>query len=523
MSVALSMRRGLVLGAMAAVVYDSSVGDKKIPRTCRVYYNGFKTLVDYKFFYDPEKLHDIHLRTAQRLYDVCTKNGGLYIKFGQAVSSMNHVLPLEYRKILHGLQDKAPSVPYEDVEKIFREEFNGKTPGDLFVSFEKEPIASASIAQVHRAVTRDGERVAVKVQKPYIRPQFPYDIWGFKVTCSVLEWAFDLPMVWITKTSEYHLRKECDFRNEADYGERAAKDLQELDAKRYYVPKVRRDLSSSRILTAEWIDGAKFTDREVIEGDYGFDVGKITQAMVECIAYQIFVCGFTHADPHPGNLIVRPQPGNPRDFQLVLIDHGLYVESSETFRREYCELWKAIFELDSAVYGRICESWGVADSDLFASLQLMRPFTPSKGVHQSKPTRAEMAEMQMKAKERIKHLLADTEKVPRELVFVGRAMNYVRANNKDMGSPVNRISVMVKYAVKGLNKDGSVTMGWIQRVTFNLRLLAISVLYHAAQFYRSVNHVVFGVETGGYEEMIDAAMKNSFEREFGVEIEEDIG
>jgi aarF domain-containing kinase len=136
---------------------------------------------------------------------------------------MNHVLPPQYLRLFQSLQDKAPTVDYEDIELIFRQEFNGRTPHEVsplssplslsfsfsfsflplfsfivqvFARFDPEPIASASIAQVHRAWLSDGTPVAVKVQKPYIRPQMKWDLLCYRVLVWCLDYAFDLPMYW---------------------------------------------------------------------------------------------------------------------------------------------------------------------------------------------------------------------------------------------------------------------------------------------------------------------------------------
>jgi aarF domain-containing kinase len=128
----------------------------------------------------------------------------------------------------------------------------------------------------------------------------------------------------------------------------------------------------------------------------------------------------------------------------------MYLNCSEEFRRDYCALWKAMVLLDTPRVEAICRSWGISDANFFASLQLLKPFSPqNNAVHLNATTKAEVYEMQIEAYERVKQLLADSQRVPLELILLGRNLNIVRANNKGMGSPVNRVSIMAWFAARG--------------------------------------------------------------------------
>ena len=160
------------------------------------------------------------------------------------------------------------------------------------------------------------------------------------------------------------------------------------------------------------------------------------------------------------------------EIQLVLLDHGSYLSMSETFRREYCELWRAMVLLDTASVEAICRAWGVRDSHFFASLQLLKPFSPEKhAVHMQATTKDEVLRWHADAHARIRRLLDDSQALPPtrnpkpetldskpetllsssqalppELILLGRNLNIVRANNKAMGSPVNRVNVIAAAA-----------------------------------------------------------------------------
>lgn len=136
----------------------------------------------------------------------------------------------------------------------------------------------------------------------------------------------------------------------------------------------------------------------------------------------IFSWGHVHCDPHPGNVLVRPHPANPRKPQIVIIDHGLYVDLSTSFRRQYSELWRALFVLDTDTIERIAKSWGIANSNLFASATLLRPTTvkrEEKTVEQKeREAKQEKSphQAQNELKERLRTMLENEQLIPRELV-----------------------------------------------------------------------------------------------------------
>ncbi|CAG8769499.1 825_t:CDS:2, partial [Acaulospora morrowiae] len=211
-----------------------------------------------------------------------------------------------------------------------------------------------------------------------------------------------------------------------------------------YIPKVFWENTSKRVLTTEWIDGVKVNDQKGLQRSlfvriYGFQLNDVMQTVVNAFASQIFSSGFVHADPHPGNVFVRPHPNkSKRHHQIVLLDHGLYVEESEMFRHQYCLFWKALFLMDNETINQICKDWGIAESELFISSQIMKPYNPQTALHISSTQTVSLKdtyEMQMAVKDRIKQFLTDTELIPRELIFIGRNMNIVRSLNRELGSP----------------------------------------------------------------------------------------
>ncbi|KAI8147616.1 ABC1 family-domain-containing protein [Fennellomyces sp. T-0311] len=503
-----------------------------LQRNIRTFYNGIALAVDYKLNFRPSlepdsasRIEALHERVANRIFDVFERNGGLYIKMGQVIGTQSAVLPAAYQRRARRLFDAAPALPFEVVERVFREDFNGLQPSQVFSEFEMLPVASASIAQVHRARLHTGEVVAVKIQKPAILKQMEFDLMAFRVLLWVYEKLFDLPMSWSSDYIEKHIRMEADFISEARNTELASKNFEKEPAlkDRVYVPKVYNDFSSKRVLVSEWVDGVQLTDIPKLKAKK-LNVDRAMYTTIEAFSSQIFGSGFVHGDPHPGNVLVRKHPTSKSDVQVVIIDHGLYIQESEKFRLEYCKLWEALFMLDMDTMNRICKSWGILDSNMFASITLQKPFSPTKAVHlgQANVNMHDIYELQTSLKDRIKDFLKDQALFPRELIFISRNMNIVRANNKALGSPVNRINVMARWALRGLSRQPVSTQefssihqkirGYLYSTwrlwIFDCTLMIMSLSFWMVKLRDRTNKLLFGTAGQGFEEVLDQKIKD---------------
>lgn len=291
----LSRRRALASGlgliGVSSYAYDTLEGGAKINRSGRAAYVALATFVEYKFILGNTdySLNEIHKRVAERWLWCVRQNGGLYSKLAQAVASMNHVLPPEYLETLSVIQDKAPTVRPSEVEKVLRQEF-GKSSAELFATFEPEAVASASVAQVHRATLKDGTKLAVKIQKPAIAKQIDADLFMYRLLAYFLEKAFSLPIMWSIPYTCGQLRQETDFRIEAENG-RLALENTEPDLKNSItIPKIYPELSSKRVLTCEWIDGVKISDGKAIRA-LGLDPVEVMTIVTRFFSHQLFVSG----------------------------------------------------------------------------------------------------------------------------------------------------------------------------------------------------------------------------------------
>eukprot|EP00045_Choanoeca_perplexa_P009278 m.88452 g.88452 ORF g.88452 m.88452 type:complete len:550 (+) comp14832_c0_seq2:1271-2920(+) len=506
-------------GLLALHQFDTHYRYERFNRNVRTFVAAAATVWDYKVELDrhPDDVEEIHARVAKRWYELCRGNGGLYIKLGQSVSLMSHVMPPQFSELFAELQDKAPYVDYEAVCEVFREDYNGQVPTDLFLEFDHEPVASASIAQVHRAKLQDGTEVAVKVQKPNIRYQMPFDLFCYRIATWAFEKTFDLPLYWTTDEVCDTITREADFKAEAQFTKQARVDLMG-NVDKVYVPLVYDKFTRTRVMVQEWIPGVKLS-RYADIANMGFALKPIMTTVMSAFGHQLFVSGRVHGDPHPGNILVRPDPNNSKEYQVVIIDHGLYVIESEGFRQTYCKLWKSMVLGDFDQLKEVCTSWGIQDSEMFASMQLFKPFRKHHqgSTHFRKTSRTEMLEMQVRAKERVRELLKETHKIPRELIMLGRTLNCLRANNKQAGSIVNRINLFARMAVKGdaVTRNEQLDQGvlkvdrsrWqlasaqLSVFWFRTRLLVIELVHQSVLLWRSINLFFTRRDVGGMEEV----------------------
>ena len=190
------VRRLAILSVTCGTIYvvDRTVFASGLGRSLRTFGTGLIVALDYKINFRPQPLtggtvQDVHVRNAERLFDLLRANGGLYLKMGQAIAMQSAVLPPEFQKMFSRMFDDAPQDDWKDVETVMREDF-GRGVEDVFgVSFsgqegkglmERTARASASVAQVHWARLPDGREVAVKIQKREIAKQIAWDLWAFK-------------------------------------------------------------------------------------------------------------------------------------------------------------------------------------------------------------------------------------------------------------------------------------------------------------------------------------------------------
>ena len=283
----------------------------------------------------------------ERLRLALEELGPTFIKFGQILSSRRDLVDDSYYVELCKLQDNVPTFPGSIAKEIFAKEI-GSTVGVAFLEFDEAPLAGASIAQVHRAVTQNGQVVAVKVQRPDIRPVIEQDLSILVDLAKFLEqhvpdFASLNPVAVVQEFAET-LLKELDFTHEAGNAERFATQFQGSSVIK--VPKLFRELSGEKILTMEFISGHSVTKVDQLRSN-GIDPIILSETISGLIYEQVFTYGFFHGDPHPGNMTIIESNETPCGGVLGLYDYGMMGAFSPSFRSNLAQLIAGLGEKDN--------------------------------------------------------------------------------------------------------------------------------------------------------------------------------
>uniref|UniRef100_A0A8D8D5I4 Uncharacterized aarF domain-containing protein kinase 5 n=2 Tax=Culex pipiens TaxID=7175 RepID=A0A8D8D5I4_CULPI len=471
---------GLLLGTVG---YDWARNDfenvDSVQRFVRSLGIGVSISVDYGWTMwrlkedDPDYsyiMSELHLRSAEKILRGCLANGGLYIKLGQGVATFSHIIPKEYIQTMRKLEDKCLTRKSGEVKRLFKQDF-GLAPEDMFDQFDYEPIAAASLAQVFRGVTKEGHKVAIKVQYADLRKRFDGDLRTIIFLQDLVGLMHkNYNFGWIARDLQNTLREELDFIHEGKNSERCAEDLKTHD--HIYVPKVIWKYTKERVLTTEFIDGCKISDHEGLKR-LKANLAHLDTRLFQAFAEQIFRTGFVHADPHPGNIFVRKHPTSGR-LQLVLLDHGLYGKLSLEVRNNLSRFWEAIVLKDHADMKKYAKALNVEDYKTFAEILLQRPLEVSGSKMSTRLTDEDLAYMSAQAKDHFDKVMTTLKSMPRNIIFVLRNLNTIRSIAWDHGDPVDRAKVMARCAIAALRQTnrsfGMYVNAMFRRVRFEYYL-----------------------------------------------------
>jgi len=318
------------------------------------------------------------LSRAERLRLLVEELGPTFVKFAQILSTRPDILPADVIAEFEKLQDEVPPYPYAQAREIIESELGDRVE-NLFSSMEETPLASASVAQVHRAVLHDGEVVAVKVQRPGIRKIIEVDLeimlhLATLMEKNIEEVALQKPTRIIEEFART-LERELDFTLEAANMERVA--AQFVNDRTIYIPKVYSEYSGARVLTMEFIDGIKVSDLEKLR-EAGMDLKVITARGADFVMKQVFEFGFFHADPHPGNIFVLP--GNV----ICPIDFGMTGSVDERQRALFVDIMGSFAQKDAGRCTRLLMDLGEFEEEPDIRL-LEREVEDFMGRHLFKP------------------------------------------------------------------------------------------------------------------------------------------
>ncbi|KAG8934159.1 hypothetical protein FRC01_004799 [Tulasnella sp. 417] len=313
---------------------------------------------------------DCHYRSAKRLLRALQHNGGIFIKLGQHMSSVQ-MLPYEWTSTMRPLQDQCTPSSYDALDAMVLHD-TGKSIEELFIEFDPNPIGVASLAQVHVGQEREtGKKVAIKLQHPHLEEFAEIDMATATWCLAWIKQLFpEFEFTWLGQEMRQNLPLELDFRHEAGNAARATADFSKHRYTTLYIPKVYR--STKRVMTMEFIEGARVDDLEYLQHHH-IDRNRVSQELSRIFSEMVYLNGCKswilticfsalltacaspisvfHADPHPGNLLIRPaQPNSrsPYNFEICLLDHGLYFDIDDELRVNYAHLWLSLIAPPSA-------------------------------------------------------------------------------------------------------------------------------------------------------------------------------
>lgn len=281
-------------------------------------------------------------RTASWLRECVLQLGPTFIKLGQLSSTRSDLFPREFVDELAKLQDRVPAFSPKKARSFIEREL-GAPIDVLFKAFEDQPIAAASLGQVHRAILHNGEKVVVKVQRPGLKKLFDIDLRNLKLIAEYFQRSetFGGPSrdwIGIYEECKKILYEEIDYINEGKNADRFRRDFRNIKWVR--VPLVFWDYTATKVLTLEYVPGVKINRLDMLDSR-GYDRSRISSRAIEAYLIQILKTGFFHADPHPGNLAVDV------DESLIYYDFGMMGEIKTFTRERLLELFYAVYEKDA--------------------------------------------------------------------------------------------------------------------------------------------------------------------------------
>ena len=296
------------------------------------------------------KAENPQVPTPEVLRNILVELGPFYVKLGQILSTRPDILPPSYIKALTALQANVPPVSWDAIERLLRQELQQPIES-VFSNINQDPIAAGSIGQIHRATLTTGEEVAIKVQRPGIDKIVDQDInliKGIAELVSLTEFGQNYDIVKLADEFSQAIKAELNFTKEAGYTDRIRQNLSEsrwFDPEKLVVPKVYWEMTTEKILVLEWLQG-----KPILEADLSIPESRksiaqkkeeITTLLFRAFFQQIYLDGFFHADPHPGNIFYL------NDGKIAIIDCGMVGKLDPRTQQILTELLLAIFDLDA--------------------------------------------------------------------------------------------------------------------------------------------------------------------------------
>lgn len=381
----------------------------------------------------------------RRLRTAFTELGPTFVKVGQVIASSPGLFPRDWMEEFASLRDRVPPFPTAIAHRTIEEDL-GRPLSSVFRSFETQPMAAASIAQVHRATLLDGRDVVVKVQRPRLAEQVRDELRALLIVCELLEripqTSVGSPRA-LAEDFARTLHEEMDFRLEAENMDRMRRVLVKSRIDDCRVPEVHHDLVGPRVLTMERIEGLRFSDVAAMRAA-GIDTERLLRLGVQTVVEGVLVHGFFHGDLHAGNLCVLP------DGTFVLFDFGIVGRLTESTRGRLATYLMAVTTNDYPSMVRALRSFGSVPPDvdvdeMAATIrELYEPFLQDGVV---------IAQLGELMDTMIRSMVRYRVRIPRELVLLTKQMLYLEGAAANLAPGVDLLeeqtliyqALMIKY------------------------------------------------------------------------------
>ncbi|CAH1636519.1 unnamed protein product [Spodoptera littoralis] len=433
-----------------------------------------------------------HQIGAEKLLELCKANKGVYIKVGQHVGALDYLLPNEYVKTMRILHKDAPRNSVEELYKVMKEDLK-RDPKDLFEEFEPEPLGTASLAQVHKAKLKDGTDVAVKVQHYFVRDNVKMDLKWMEFIITTMSKVFpDFELQWLIDETKKNIAKELDFLQEGRNAERVADLFKNYNWLK--VPKIFWEYSTERVLVMEYVSGGQVNDLKYID-EHKINRFDLCRKLGDLYSHMIFVSGFVHSDPHPGNILVKRDPKD-KDVTVYLLDHGLYAQLSEKFRYHYSKLWLSIIDRNRDQMRVHAEELGIRKElyGLFACMVTGRPWDSiMKGIGRTRPTSDEKSTFQNELPNILHYVTQCLEHVDRQALLVLKTNDLIRSIEYALGMQDRMCGfvVMSQCCVQSVyNLEHKNTSSVFKKSLLNLKFGWSLLLLYFYSFYLKVHFMV---------------------------------
>jgi ubiquinone biosynthesis protein len=444
----------------------------------------------------------VYGKNAQRLKRLLLSLQGIFIKAGQLISILSNFLPDYFRKELEDLQDQIPPRPLNEIYQRIHKEL-GKDPGLLFAEFDKNPIASASLAQVHLARLQDGRQVAVKVQYLDIEANTKKDLQTIKQLLSFYGFFLRIKGIgYLHSQFSQMIQEELDFRQEAQHIETIAANF--TGNPQVLFPKVIHELSSERVLTTEFMQGVNISDLENLT-EQNIDRQALAERVLTAYCQMIFSDGIYHADPHPGNILVQP------DGSIVFVDFGAVAKLSDEMKKGILQFFEGVLKRDNDQISAALQQMGlIALHDDNHHVEQLVDYIYSRFLQQMTVESWNLSNIQVSMQDKLDIMvdfskmdislreLMSTFQIPKDLVLLARTILLLMGLCTHLSPTMNPMKTIRPYLetfVLGRDKN------WVKLIETAVKDFALSAITIPAElqnFLIKANHG--GLEVKGLSE-----------------------